>query len=260
LHSDLRLLSANARLVEPRHQTLSAAIDWSFALLGDAERILLRRLATFAGGFGLDAAEAICADNRLVEDAILDVLTALVDRSLVLAEQSSDGGVHYRLLEPVRQFAFDRLIEAREAVRYRARHADWFVQLAEQVPDAAGWFGPEEVAAFDRLEAEHDNLRSALRWHLDQGNGEAALRLAVATYRFWDRRGHHVEACRWFDRALAAAADAPIALRARALNAAAQARWVWGATTPARLRSDKPHWSHWSRASRRGTNAARRGR
>src|SRR5207302_9125558 len=115
-----------------------------------------------------------------------------------------------------------------EAGSWRTRHAEWFLKLAEHLPDAAGWAGPDEIAAFDRIEAEHDNLRAALSWLLDQRDGEGALRLAMATYRFWDRRGYHVEGCRWFERALTVGATAPHALRSKALNAAAQAHWVWG--------------------------------
>ena len=100
--------------------------------------------------------------------------------------------------------------------------------MAEQLPGSAGWAGPQEIVAFDRLDMEHDNLRAALRWFLDQRDGPSALRLTTATFRFWDRRGYYKEACRWFDQALAISQAAPVALRGVALNAAAQANWVRG--------------------------------
>ena len=227
LATDLRLLSSNTRAAVPRHQTLRAAVAWSDRMLSASERVLFRRLAIFAGGCSLDSVEAICLGDGIDSDGMIDLVTTLVDKSLVVAEDTK-GGLRYRLLEPIRQYAFEKLIEAGEAATWRTRHAEWFLSVAERVPGAAGWAGPHEIAAFDQLEAEHDNLRAALRWFLDQADGEAALRLTSATYRFWDRRGYHVEACRWFDRALEAGADAPPALRGKALNAAAQARWVWG--------------------------------
>jgi predicted ATPase/DNA-binding CsgD family transcriptional regulator len=227
LATDFRLLAANTRAAVSRHQTLRAAVAWSDRMLSESERVLFRRLAIFAGGCSLDSIEAICPGDGIDADGTIDLVTWLVDKSLVVAEDVN-GALRYRLLEPVRQYAFDKLIEAGEAATWRTRHAAWFLSVAEQVPGAAGWAGPHEIAAFDQLEAEHDNLRAALRWFLDQADGEAALRLTSATYRFWDRRGYHVEACRWFDRALEAGADAPSALRGKALNAAAQARWVWG--------------------------------
>jgi predicted ATPase/DNA-binding CsgD family transcriptional regulator/transcriptional regulator with XRE-family HTH domain len=227
LATDLRLLSANTRAPVSRHQTLRAAVAWSDRMLSESERVLFRRLAIFAGGCSLDSIEAICPGDGITADDTIDLVTRLVDKSLVVAEDV-DGTLRYRLLEPIRQYAFDKLIEAGEAATWRTRHAEWYLSLAERVPGAAGWAGPHEIAAFDQLEAEHDNLRAALRWFLDQADGEAALRLTSATYRFWDRRGYHVEACRWFDRALETGADALPALRGKALNAAAQARWVWG--------------------------------
>ncbi|HEY1297940.1 MAG TPA: hypothetical protein VGJ60_33080, partial [Chloroflexota bacterium] len=227
LATDLRLLSTTARTIDTRHQTLHATVAWSERMLTLPEQVLFRRLAVFAGSGSLDSIEAICAGDGIDADGMIDLVTALVDKSLIMSEEAGDTR-RYRLLEPIRQYAFEKLIAAGEATAWRSRHAGWFLSTAEEVPGTAGWAGPHEIAAFDRMELEHDNLRAALRWLLDQGDGEAALRLSSATYRFWDRRGYHVEACRWFDQALEVGRDAPVALRGKALNAAAQAHWVWG--------------------------------
>jgi predicted ATPase/DNA-binding CsgD family transcriptional regulator len=174
-----RLLTAG-RGVPPRQQTLAAAIDWSYGLLAEPERPLLRRLSVFIGGFALDAAEAVCGG-----DDILDGLTGLVDKSLVVAQG------RYRLLEPIRQFAAERLAEAGEAEALRARHRDWYLHLAERA--VPGMIAPDQVAWFERLEAEHDNLRAALDFSRTEPNPEAELRLVGALAPFWARSGHVVE-------------------------------------------------------------------
>lgn len=225
LETELRLLTARGRLVPPRHQTLRATAEWSYRMLGEHERMLFRRLAVFAGGASLSAVEAICPGDGLGAEAVVDVLTLLVERSMVTTD-AQFGDLRYRLLGPIREYAFDKLIEADEASGWRTRHTRWFLDLAERGEAALG--GPDEIARFDRLELEHDNLRAALRWALDEHEGETALRLASAMFRFWDRRGHHVEGSRWLDQALAAAPVAPPLLRGKGLNAAAQLRWTWG--------------------------------
>ncbi len=126
------LLTGGTRTVLPRHQTLRASVDWSHELLSDDERVLLWRLSVFAGGFTLDLSEAVCADEKLERVAILDLLASLVDKSLVVAEERS-GAVRYRLLETVRQYALERLLDAGEAGQLRDRHRDAMLEVAETI-------------------------------------------------------------------------------------------------------------------------------
>src|SRR5262249_9781222 len=157
-------------------------IDWSYDLLTEAERMLLRRLAVFAGGWSLEAAEAVCAGEGVEEWDILDLLTQLVDKSLVQHEEL-DGEGRYRLLEIIRQDSRVRLLEPGEAVLLRRRHRDFYLALAERAePELQR---AEQVAWLKRLDLEQDNLRAALDWCLGDEEGvEAGLRLAAALPRF----------------------------------------------------------------------------
>src|SRR5713226_5481995 len=154
-----RLLTGGSRTALPRQQTLRALIDWSYDLLSPSEGALLRRLSVFAGGWTLEAAEAVCAGEGVEEWEVLDLLTSLVEKSLVLYEERGGEG-RYRLLETVRQYARDRLLEAGEAEAVRGRHLGFVLRLAEEAEPKLS--GPEQVVWLDRLEAEHDNLRAAL--------------------------------------------------------------------------------------------------
>jgi predicted ATPase/DNA-binding CsgD family transcriptional regulator len=221
------LLTRGSRDWLPRQQTLRATVDWSHDLLAEPARTLLRRLSVFAGGWTLDAAEAVCADpgdaggGRIRGEPVLDLLSDLVERSLVLAEGQGDQP-RYRLLETIRQYGAQRLQESGEEAAARGLHRAWFLALAERAD--AELYGAAPATALDRLEREHDNIRAALRWALDEGADAAAaeegLRLAVACAYFWQIRGHRdrTEARRWLDLALARAPGAPPALRARAFN------------------------------------------
>ncbi len=213
-----RLLTGGSRTALPRQQTLRAAIDWSFSLLSEPERVLLRRLSVFAGGWTLEAAEAACADSRLLTgDDILDVMAHLVDKSLVLVEEQA-GEVRYRLLETVRQYAGERLVEAGEAAAVRDRHRDWFLELVERAEPKLD--GPEQAVWFERLETEHDNLRAALTWSQADPSGlEAGLRLAGPMWWFWILRGHLREG-RERLAGLLARSPAPTSARAKALRGA----------------------------------------
>ena len=207
LDDRFRLLTAGPRTALPRQQTLRATVDWSYALLAEPERALLRRLAVFAGGWTLEAAEAVAAGDGVQPHAVLDLLAQLVDKSLVLAEEGRGAaGYRYRLLETIRQYAGDRLREAGEAGRTRDRHLAHALALAEAAePELRG---PESGAVLDRLEAEHDNLRAALEAGLaagaaaGPGAGDAALRLSGALAWFWWLRSYHDEGRRWLARAL----------------------------------------------------------
>jgi non-specific serine/threonine protein kinase len=206
LDDRFRLLTAGPRTAMPRHQTLRATVDWSYALLSEPERALLRRLAVFAGGWTLEAAEAVAVGDGLQAYAVLDLLAQLVDKSLVLAEEQH-GAVRYRLLETIRQYAADRLLEAGEVERTRDRHLAHFLELAEEAEPKLR--GRASAVALDRLEREHDNLRVALEWSMatDPTRGDAALRLSGALAWFWWVRSYHDEGCRWLARALDAHVD-----------------------------------------------------
>ncbi|HET7677442.1 MAG TPA: tetratricopeptide repeat protein [Candidatus Limnocylindrales bacterium] len=219
LDDRFRLLTGSSRLTVPRHQTLRATIDWSFQLLDEYERTVARRLSVFAGGFTLEAAEAICPGGEVVADDVLDLLSRLVEKSLVTVEPAAE--TRYRLLETIRQYMRDRLLEAGEAAATQRRHRDWYLALADTA--APNFFrGPESAVWLDRLEAEHDNLRAALQWSEDEpGEGVGGLRLAASLWRFWEIRGHLVEGRSWLERLLrAAAGDAAPQLRADALTGA----------------------------------------
>jgi non-specific serine/threonine protein kinase len=204
LNDRFRFLRAAERSASPRHQTLRAAIDWSYDLLTPGEQQLFRRLAVFAGGFTLEAAEAICEGKAdLAASAseigappapaqtvfrqessleVLDLVNALVNKSLVQVERSG-GEVRYRLLETMRQYARERLDDAGEAAPLQARHRDWFLALAERGEVALR--GPGQDEWLTRLEVESDNLRVALEWCDSAGETEAGLRLASALWWFW---------------------------------------------------------------------------
>jgi predicted ATPase/class 3 adenylate cyclase/DNA-binding CsgD family transcriptional regulator len=207
------LLTGGTRTALPRHQTLRASVDWSHELLSDPERALLRRLAVFAGGFTLDLAESVCADQTLPRVAILDLLASLVDKSLVVAEERV-GAVRYRMLETVRQYGMERLDEAGELSAMRDRHRDGLLALAEQIAPAL--HGPGQREWLDVLDHEGGNLAAALDRALES-DGDLALRLCVALTFWWKLRGLFQPAERGFARALQAADHAASELRAQGL-------------------------------------------
>jgi len=215
LDDRFRLLTGGSRTAVLRQQTLRAMMDWSFDLLSEAERVLFRRLSVFAGGWSLEAAEAVCSGNGVDASDILDLLTQLVDKSLVITE-TRGGEARYRLLETVRQYSQDRLVEAKEAADIRRLHRDWYLDLAEE--DKPRRLGLEKAPWLERLETEHDNLRAALEWSLGSGDPQAGLRLAVAAFRLW-WRGHFDEGRHWLEEGLAANDKSPSLLRAKALAA-----------------------------------------
>ena len=212
LSDRFRLLTGGARTALPRQQTLQASVEWSHDLLGETERVLLRRLAVFSGGFTLDAAEAVTAGAPLEDWEIVTVLSSLVDRSLVVFE-----GDRYRLLQTIADFARTRLVEAGEAEPLRDRHARWFLGWAETV--SADLERNPSPAVLASLEADHENLRSALGWLLERPDHDGALRLASALGFFWTTHGHYSEGRTWLRRALDGAPASPTVVRGRALQA-----------------------------------------
>lgn len=225
LDDQFRLLTGGSRTALPRQQTLRAAMDWSYDLLSETERALLRRLSVFAGTWTLEAAEAVCTGGSIESPDLLDLLTHLVDKSLVVVDPPR-GEARYRLLETVRQYARNRLVESGEMVEVRARHRDWYLALAERNIGAGHepvWHPPEVL---ERLERDHENLRAALDWSAtDEAGGEPGLRLAGALAPFWHNRGYYAEGRRWLEGALARTHEAPPAAQARALGGASLLAW-----------------------------------
>lgn len=211
------LLTGGSRTALPRQQTLRATVDWSYDLLSVAEQAMLRRLSVFAGGWTLEAAEAVCADEQTRSYEVLDLLTQLVNKSLVIADEQ-EGEIRYRLLETIRQYAQEKLREVGKRESMYKRHWDWFLQLAEEA--ISGVAGSEQALWLERLEREHDNLRAALRRSLKQNEVETALRLAGALWWFWSVHGHATEGRKWLESALARSEGVPASVRAHALNGA----------------------------------------
>jgi predicted ATPase/class 3 adenylate cyclase len=194
LDDRFKLLTGGSRTALPRQQTLRAMIDWSYDLLSEDERTLLRKFSVFAGGWTFDAAEAVCPDLD-----VLNSLTQLVNKSLVTMEEEG-GEVRYRLLETVRQYARDKLLEMGEAVQTRNSHFDYFFNLAMIAGPKLE--GTEALIWVLRLELEYDNIRAALDWGLDN-NVEAVLRMVPALVYFWNRRGREEEGRHLINEALA---------------------------------------------------------
>jgi predicted ATPase/DNA-binding CsgD family transcriptional regulator len=206
------LLTGGGAAALPRHRTLEASLEWSYSLLDDDQRALFGRLAAFVGGFDLYAAEAIAPAVAVERRAVLDVLSALVDKSLVVLETDRGFG-RFTLLESMRQFAMTKLIAAGEIEVIRDRHADYYGALAHRLAPALE--GPGMVGALDELDREVDNLRGALDWRIQQGRSDDAMRMATALFLFWLRNRAHEGATR-LTEALALPGGEPVS-RALAL-------------------------------------------
>jgi predicted ATPase/class 3 adenylate cyclase/DNA-binding NarL/FixJ family response regulator len=217
LHDRFRLLAGGSRRAVRRQQSLSASVDWSHALLTEPERTLFRRLSAFMGGFDLDAAQDVCSGGTLPRHQILDQLTLLVDKSLVVAETVS-GRTRYRLLETIRQYAMEKLGESGEADAVRDSHRDYYTSMAAPlaVPMSADCDG-----LLDKAEAEIDNLRAAFAWSHEHQQIEHALQLVCSLQPLWTIRGRVQEGLAWFDAVLTdpTMPDVEVsnAMRARAL-------------------------------------------
>ena len=226
LDDRFRLLTGGSRTALPRHQTLRETMDWSYELLSQTERIMLHRLSVFAGGCSLEAAETVCSGSGILRHEVLELLTRLTDKSLVVVDTQSEEA-RYRLLETVRQYGRDRLEETEETADVRRRHFEWHLGLAERAESELR--GPTQGDWLKRLEAEHDNLRASLKWaKTETGKAEARLRLAGALYRFWLLHGDWSEGRGWLEGALSAIDDAPTTVLPKALRGAAQLAWRQG--------------------------------
>jgi predicted ATPase/class 3 adenylate cyclase/DNA-binding CsgD family transcriptional regulator len=197
LHDRFRLLTGGSRTAVRRQQTLRASVDWSHALLSEPERVVFRRLAVFLGGFDLDAAQAV-AGGDMQRFQVLDLLTLLVDKSLVVADNSR-GRTRYRLLETVRQYALEKLGESGEADAVRSRHRDYYTSLAAVLDAPAGRDYEQRV---EQAEIEIDNLRAAFGWSRENADTEQALKLASSLQPLWLARGRIQEGLTWFDAVL----------------------------------------------------------
>ncbi|WP_345363191.1 BTAD domain-containing putative transcriptional regulator [Actinoallomurus liliacearum] len=201
LDDRFRLLATGHRGAPQRQRTLMAMIDWSWELLSDPERTVLRRLAVHADGCALEAAEAVCSGPDLPAEEVLDLLVRLVDRSLVVMAEDGDDGPRYRLLESVAAYCADRLAEAGEHERVRRRHRRHHTELAERAEPYL--YGPDQARWLDVLDAEAANLRAALDGAVTDRDAEAALRLVNALAWYWFLRGRLTEARRSLEAALA---------------------------------------------------------
>ncbi|MET9240781.1 BTAD domain-containing putative transcriptional regulator [Nonomuraea sp. NPDC003709] len=215
LDDRFRLLTTGHRGAPPRQQTLMAMIDWSWQLLTEAERTVLRRLAVHADGCTMEAAQAVCADDGVRPDEVLDILARLVDRSLVVVSDRRHDDPRYRLLESVAVYCTERMHEAGELQQIRRRHRTHYTQLAELAEPHL--YGPDQRRWLQRLDAEAANLHDALDDAARQGAADLALRLANALAWYWFLRGRLAEAGRSFQAALDARGEAPRAARARAM-------------------------------------------
>ena len=237
LDDRFRLLTGGSRTALPRQQTLRAAMDWSYDLLAEQERALLRRVSVFAGGWTFEAAQAICPGDGIEAADFLDLLTSLADKSLVLVE-TRNGDARYRLLETVRQYSRDKLYESGESVTVQCRHLEWYLRLAERAD--AKLRGPEQEAWLERLEAEHDNLRGALEWSVVEARDtDAEMRLAGALRWFWFIRGYWSEGRRWLEAALARRSEVPSSALAQALQGAGRLARFQGDYERARALSEE---------------------
>lgn len=206
LDDTFRLLTGGSRTALPRQQTLRATIDWSYNLLSNQERNFLRRLSVFAGGWTLAAAVSVCSGKEVEIDEVLDLLTQLVNKSLVISEREQGEEARYRLLETIRQYALERLAASGEGESLRQQHAAFFMRLAEEAePELRG---PNQRLWNERLDGEYDNLRAALNWSLEH-NAEMGVQLAGNLFWFWHALCYWSEGRAWYARLLAAGISPP---------------------------------------------------
>ena len=231
LEDALRLLTGGSRLVMPRQQTLEASIGWSHDLLVERERVLLRRLSVFAGGWDLEASEAVCAnDDGLSVMEVLDCLEHLIDQSLVRVDERR-GATRFQMLETVRQFASRQLAgDAAEHDRIMGRHASWFARLAAAVGPLAE--GPDEEVCVVRLTPERDNLSAALRSFTASGLVVELAETTLHLGQFWNAAGFAADGRSWTTIALDSLGEQHVGLRARLLLARARHSFLTGQILP----------------------------
>src|SRR5215204_5303846 len=216
LGNRLKLLKGGPRDLPTRQQTLRGTIDWSYELLEEEEKILFGRLSVFSGGRTLEAIEEICDPEGELE--ALEGVESLLEKSLLRQEEGVEGEPRFVMLETVHEYAREKLQESGEEQEIKRAHAHYFLTLAEEAdPELKG---PDQLEWFERLEAEHDNIRAALSWALERNEAELALRLGGALWWFWLVRGYHSEGRRWLEEALATDERRSPEVRAMALAGA----------------------------------------
>ncbi len=218
LEKRLPLLVGGARDLPHRQQTLRSTIDWSYNLLPEGEQLLFRRLGVFVGSRTLEAVEIVCSLEGDLPIDMLDGLQSLLDKNLLYQKHEVGGEPSFSMLETIWEYALERLEASGELETLQQQHANYYVALVEQAEPALK--GPQQVAWLARLEAEHDNIRAALRWALDHGEMETAIRLCAAAWWFWYVHSHLSEGHGWLEQALARSTRVAPAARAKALNGA----------------------------------------
>lgn len=189
LNDRFHLLTSGSRTAPLRQQTLEATLDWSYDLLTETEQIVLLRISVFAGGAALAATERVCAGEGVEADGVLDALSHLVEKSLVMADKSGRGEMRYRLLETIRQYALTKLVETGHADEVKNFHLNYYLRWAEEAELHLN--GVDQLSWLEQYEADHDNLRAALEWCRVAGDrADLGLRLAVACGLFWRLRGY----------------------------------------------------------------------
>jgi predicted ATPase len=199
LDNRFNLLTGGLRTYLPRHQTLRTTIDWSYNLLSQQEQLLLGRLSVFVGGWTLEAAESVCMGDGIEMSGILDLLTQLLNKSLVVVEQTEGMETRHRMLETIRQYAREKLLEAQGSEIIQDRHLAYFVKMVEQAEPQL--YRSNQVFWMKKLEAEIDNLRMAIEWAL-ANNVESGLRIAATPWRFWWERSYLQEVGNWLTHLL----------------------------------------------------------
>jgi DNA-binding CsgD family transcriptional regulator/tetratricopeptide (TPR) repeat protein len=216
LDDHLKLLRRGSRTSEPRQRSMRATLEWSHELLSEPERVLFRRLSGFAGGWTLEAAEEVCSGESIEEGDVMDLPSELVESSLVVAGAGHEEAPRFRMLEPIRQYGQERLQdESGEAETTKRTHAEYFLALAEQAEPKL--WGAEDALWLDRLEREHDNMRAALSWSMEQDEVELALKLGGALRWFWYVAGYYSEGRSWLEAALGKEGPASAEARIKAL-------------------------------------------
>ena len=229
LNDRFHLLTGGSRTALPRQQTLRALIDWSYDLLSENEKLLIRRLSVFIDGWTLEAAEQVCSDEHIHAEDVLDLLTHLVDKSLVVIDEGKSQ-LRYRMLETVRQYAREKLLESGEGEKIRTQHLTYFLNLTEEAEPHLDH--TEQLEWLERLELDHDNLRTALEWAKEGSKTIEGLRLATALWRYWYLHSYIAEGYEWLIQTLQEEDNSTLSLnvRAKALYRAAHLAFFKGET------------------------------
>jgi len=203
LDDKLNLLTTGSRAAQPRQQTLRAAIDWSYELLAEEEKIVLQRLSVFYGTWTLEAAESVCADDDIVQSEILDLITRLLDKSLIVSDDLN-GTIRYRMLEIIRQYAMEKLEQRDELQHIRDLHTRFYCAFSQSVENK--WYSKEQARLIRDFDVEYPNLRVALAWSLDDPqrieNWECGVKLAIALVPFWNFKAEFNEAQLWLKKVI----------------------------------------------------------